>query len=166
MRLLAALTALTALTASPLFAQDDVGLPHGTIPPAAQVQDTSGRTVDLSAHVGRRPTVVEFWATWCEICQALLPRMEAAQRQYGGQVDFVVIGVGVNENLNTIRRHIARHPEPFSYYFDNAGAAVRAFNAVGTGMITALDARGRVVYTGSGTEQDPAAIARAAASAR
>ncbi len=148
------------------LAQDQVGLPLGQVPPTAQVQDTSGRTVDLSAHVGRRPTVVEFWATWCPICQALLPRLEAAQKQYGRRVDFVIIGVGVNENLATIKRHMQNHPEPFSYYFDNIGAAVRAFDAPATGVIIALDSHGRVVYGGAGEDQDPLAIARTAASAR
>lgn len=149
-----------------VLAQDDVGLPLGRIPAAAQVQDTSGATVDLSRHVGKRPVVVEFWATWCQICATLLPRMEAAQRRYGGQVDFVVIGVGVNQSLNSMKRHIARHPEPFTYYFDNTGAAVRAFEAPATGVIVALDARGRVVYSGAGEDQDLVAIARRAAGTR
>ena len=163
---LTALTALAALTASPLLAQDHIGLPLGTIPPVVQIQDTSGAAVDLSRHVGKRPVVFEFYATWCEVCQALLPRLEAAQRQYGRQVDFVVIGVGVNETLNSMKRHIQQHPEPFTYYFDGAGAAVRAFDVPSTGTIIALDAHGRVVYGGGGTDQDLVAVARTAASAR
>ncbi len=166
MRLLTALTALAALTASPLLAQDHIGLPMGTVPPVAHLQDTSGTTVDLSRFVGKRPVVFEFFATWCEVCQALLPRLEAAQHQYGRQVDFVVIGVGVNETLASMKRHMQRHPEPFTYSFDNDGAAVRAFDVPATGTIIALDARGRVVYGGGGTDQDLVAVARTAASAR
>ena len=71
--------------------------------------------------------------------------MEAAHGRYGSQVDFVVVGVGVNQNLATIKRHMQRHPSPFTYYFDRTGAAVRAFEAPATGVIFALDARGRVV---------------------
>lgn len=166
MKLLTVLTALTALTASPLLAQDHIGLPIGSVPPVAHVQDTSGTTVDLARYVGKRPVVFEFYATWCEICQALLPRLEAAQWQYGRRVDFVVIGVGVNETLASMKRHIVRHPEPFTYYFDADGAAVRAFDVPATGTIIALDARGRVVYGGGGTGQDLAAVARTAASER
>jgi cytochrome c biogenesis protein CcmG/thiol:disulfide interchange protein DsbE len=145
-----------------LSAQDDVGIPIGSTPAAAQVQDTSGATVDLSRHVGRRPVVVEFWATWCEVCEALLPRMEAAQRRYGAQVDFVVIGVGVNQSLNTMKRHIRRHPQPFTFYFDPRGAAVRAFQAPATGVVFALDAQGKVVYAGAGADQNIEEAARRA----
>lgn len=127
------------------------------------VQDTSGRPVDLTAlHVGRKPALFEFWATWCEICEELLPKMRAAQQRYGNRVDFVVVGVGVNQSLNSMKRHMIRHPMPFQFYYDNAGAAVRAFEAPATSYIVVLDARGRVVYTGSGADQDiDAAVRRA-----
>lgn len=151
---------LAAAGPRPLRAQDDIGLPMGRVPEAAAVQDTSGATVSLARHIGRRPVVFEFWATWCEVCATLLPRMQAAQRRYGDRVDFVVVGVGVNQTLRTIKRHLASHPEPFTFYFDREGAAVRAFQVPATGVIIALDARGRVVYAGAGTGQDPAAIAQ------
>ena len=149
---------------SGLLAQD-VGLAIGAVPAAATVQDMEGQPVDLGAQfVGRKPVVVEFWATWCEICEALLPKMEAAQRRYGSQVEFLVVGVGVNQSRNTMRRHIQRHPMPFKFYFDNTGAAVRAFQAPTTSFIAVLDARGRVVYTGVGEDQDiDAAVQRALA---
>jgi len=157
---------LTALPPYRLTAQD-VGLALGSVPPAATVQDMQGQAVDLAAtFVGKRPVIVEFWATWCPICAALLPRMEAAQRRYGAQVEFVVVGVGVNETRASMQRHIDRHPMPFRFYFDNASAAVRAFEAPSTSYIVALDARGRVVYTGTGEDQDIDAVARRAAGIR
>ena len=156
--------ALAAALALPsgLLAQD-VGLAIGSVPAAAIVQDMEGQPVDLGAQfVGKKPVLLEFWATWCEICEALLPKMEAAQRRYGSQVDFVVVGVGVNQSRNTMRRHIQRHPMPFQFFFDNSGAAVRAFQAPTTSFIAVLDARGRVVYTGVGEDQDiDAAVRRA-----
>lgn len=141
----------------------DVGLAIGAVPAAATVQDMAGQPVDLGAQfVGKKPVLLEFWATWCGICESLLPKMEAAQRRYGSQVEFVVVGVGVNQSRNTMRRHIDRHPMPFRFYFDNAGAAVRAFQAPTTSYIVVLDARGRVVYTGVGEDQDiDAAVRRA-----
>ena len=161
---------LGALASGPLVAgsaaAQDIGIPLGTVPAAADVQDTSGTTVSLARHIGRRPVVVEFWATWCQTCAALLPRMEAAHGRYGSQVDFVVVGVGVNQNLATIKRHMQRHPSPFTYYFDRTGAAVRAFEAPATGVIFALDARGRVVYAGAGEAQDVDAAVRRALSSR
>ncbi len=140
----------------------DIGMPLGTVPPAAEVQDMTGATANLSQVVGRKPVLVEFWASWCEVCEALLPRMRAAHARYGDRVEFIVVGVGVNQTLRTMQRHLERHPMPFRFYFDPRGAAVRAFQAPATGYVAVLDAQGRTVYTGAGEHQDLEAALRRA----
>ena len=138
-----------------LAAQDDVvGIPVGQTPPAVTIQDLDGNPVDLGRWVGKRPVIVEFWATWCPICEALLPRMEAAQHKYGDRAEFVVVAVAVNQSKNSVRRHLEKHPMPFTFVWDANGAAVRAFQAPSTSYIAVLDARGTVVYTGVGEDQD------------
>jgi hypothetical protein len=37
--------------------------------------------------------------------------------------------------------------------WDGKGAAVRAFSAPGTSYVVLLDAKGRVIYTGAGSDQ-------------
>jgi thiol-disulfide isomerase/thioredoxin len=145
------------LTVAPvaLVAQDDVlGIPVGQTPPAVTIEDLDGNPVELARWVGKRPIIVEFWATWCPICEELLPRMEAARRKYGDRVEFLVISVAVNQSKATVRRHLARHPMPFTFLWDANGAAVRAFQAPSTSYVAALDAAGKVVYTGVGADQD------------
>jgi hypothetical protein len=68
----------------------------------------------------------------------------------------------VNQTPRTIRRHVDRHEMPGRVLFDARGRAARAFMAPTTSYVVALDAQGRVVYTGVGADQD---IARAAARA-
>lgn len=149
-----ALLVLAVLPFPGLYAQD-VGLNLGITPASAVVQDTASHNVDVTAtYAGKRPVIYEFWATWCENCRALLPRMEAAYQKYSGRMDFVVVGVGVNQTLNSVKRHLAQHPLPFHFYYDNTGAAVRAFEAPATSYIVVLNAQGRVVYTGLGPDQD------------
>jgi thiol-disulfide isomerase/thioredoxin len=114
----------------------------------------NGDSVALSRWIGKKPVLVEFWATWCPICEALLPRMEAAQKKYGDRAAFLVVAVAVNQSKNTVRRHVERHPMPFTFLWDGNGAAVRAFQAPSTSYIAVLDANGKVVYTGVGEDQD------------
>ena len=156
-RTLGVMVALAGAGAAPLLAQD-IGLSVGTKAPAVTVQDLDGKPVDLGRSVGHEPLVLEFWATWCPLCQALEPSLKAAHARYGGAVRFVAIGVGVNQSPASIRRHLAAHPLPFPVLYDATGAAVRAYAAPTTSYIVVVDKTGRVTYTGSGAEQDIAAV--------
>ena len=154
--------ALALAGPSALRAQDDVGLPVGTAAPAAAVQDLDGKPVDLAQAVGKKPVLIEFWATWCPLCAALMPRIVAAHAKYGDRVDFIEVAVAVNETRASVQRHLAKHPLPFRFLWDATGAAVRAYQAPTTSYIVALDAHGRVVYTGTGEDQDVEAAVRRA----
>jgi thiol-disulfide isomerase/thioredoxin len=145
---------LLIATPKVLRAQDVIGIPVGETPPAVTLESLSGDSVSLSRWIGTKPVIVEFWATWCPICAALLPRMEAAKQKYGDRAEFLVVAVAVNQSKNTVRRHLAKHPMPFTFLWDANGAAVRAFQAPSTSYIAVLDAKGKVVYTGVGEEQD------------
>jgi thioredoxin-like negative regulator of GroEL len=142
--------------AGPLAAQDEqIGIAHGATPAPVTIEDLSGQPVDLSKHIGKKPVLFEFWATWCKLCEALFPRLEAAAKQHAGQVDVVVVAVAVNQSKRSILRHLERHPMPFAaVYWDTDGRATRAFQAPSTSYVVALNAEGKVVYTGLGDGQD------------
>ncbi|HET9384163.1 MAG TPA: TlpA disulfide reductase family protein [Gemmatimonadales bacterium] len=146
--------ALALLAAAPAVGQDVIGIPVGQTPPAVTIENLTGDTVSLSRWVGKKPVLVEFWATWCPICEDLLPRMVAAQKKYGDRAEFVVVAVAVNQSKNSVRRHIEKHPMPFTFLWDGNGAAVRAFQAPSTSYVAVMDASGKVVYTGVGENQD------------
>lgn len=154
LRIIVAIALALTLSAGTGLQAQDIGLALGATPAEALVEDLDGRPVSLSRHIGAKPVVVEFWATWCAICEQLLPRLLAAHQRFGDRAEFLVVGVGVNQTRNTMRRHVERHPMPFRFYFDPQGSAVRAFAAPATGYIVVLDARGRVAYTGAGPDQD------------
>ena len=146
-------TLLVAMTAVPLTAQDE-GIAVGERPEPPTLETLDGDAADLGAVIGTKPVLVEFWATWCAICQALEPRVHAAHERYGDQVEFVVVAVGVAQSRTDVRRHMDRRPLPGRVLWDGRGAAARAFQAPGTGFIVILDETGVVTYTGTGTEQD------------
>lgn len=157
----AACVAVFLLIPALLKSQEVIGIPIGEKPPAVTLENLSGDSVSLAQWIGKKPVIVEFWATWCPICEALLPRMEAAQKKYGDRAEFLVVAVAVNQSQSSVRRHLQRHPMPFTFLWDGKGAAVRAFQAPSTSYIAILDRSGTVVYTGVGEDQDiEAALAK------
>src|SRR5258705_7248188 len=144
---------LLLLAPAMLRGEEIIGIPVGESPSAVTIENLNGDSVALSQWIGKKPVIVEFWATWCPICAELLPRMEAAQRKYGDRVQFLIIAVAVNQSKNTVRRHLERHPMPFTFLWDGNAAPVRAFQAPSTSYVPVLDAKGRVACTGVGAAQ-------------
>jgi thiol-disulfide isomerase/thioredoxin len=153
--------AVALSTPGRVVAQDDeIGIAIGARPAAVTIEDLDGRPVDLSQFIGKKPVLLEFWATWCPLCAALFPRIEAAHARFGNRVEFVVVAVAVNQSQAGIKRHLTRHPMPFRILWDGNGRAVRAFQAPSTSYVVVLDSAGKVAYTGLGAEQDIEAAVR------
>jgi cytochrome c biogenesis protein CcmG/thiol:disulfide interchange protein DsbE len=149
---LAALAAF--VTASPALAQLEAGIKVGSPAPAVTINDLEGRPVDLGAVIGKKPVLLEFWATWCPLCKALLPELEQVQRTYGDRVVLYGVNVTVNDSKPRILRYLAEHRPPFQVLYDEKGVGARAYDVPSTSFIVVVDGSGKVVYTGSGEKQD------------
>jgi len=137
-----------------LAAQDEAGFQVGDRAPAVTVNDLNGNPVDLGTWVGKKPIFLEFWATWCERCAALLPKVKAAVAQFGDRVEFVGINVTVNENPRRVRKYVEEHEPPFRVLYDTEGVGVRAFHVPTTSYIVIVDAAGVIRYIGVGADQN------------
>ena len=146
--------ALVALTlASPMAAQE-IGLELGTQGPSAKVETLDGKPADLSAYVGKRPVVMEFWATWCGNCHELEPALKALHAKYGSKVAFIGVAVSVNQSPARVKAYVEKNKLPWIQLFDRKGEASGAYDAPATSYIVILDAAGKVIYTGLGGKQD------------
>src|SRR6185503_10741670 len=75
--------------AAPAAAQFDAGIPVGSKAPPLVINDLDGKPVDLGLIIGKKPVLLEFWATWCALCKALLPQLDAVKKAYADQVEIV-----------------------------------------------------------------------------
>ena len=141
----------------------DGGLDVGTVAPGAAVQTLDGKPVDLATVIGKgQPALVEFWATWCENCEHLLPTLKAVETKYRGKVKFVGVSVSVNQSPKRVQLHVAKYGVPGIQLYDTQGNATGAWDVPATSYVVVLDKAGRVVYTGVGGDQDLEAAIRKA----
>jgi len=134
--------------------EDGLGLPAGTPAPDAQVEDMEGNQVSLLEVIGGRPALIEFWASWCEQCEALQPEIDRVQERFGEEVAVVAVAVAVSQSRRRVRRHVERHAPGYDYVYDASGEAVRAYKALTTSIVVLVDGEGRVVSTGVGPKQE------------
>ncbi len=135
-------------------AAQQAGLAVGTPAPRVTVNDLDGRPVDLGQYIGKRPLFLEWWATWCEQCDALLPRVRAARTEVGDKVQFVGINVAVNQSPERVRRYVESNKVPFRTLYDDEGTSTRAYAAPTTSYVVIVDRAGKVAYSGTGGDQD------------
>jgi thiol-disulfide isomerase/thioredoxin len=159
-RTLGAVALLLAVTGT--ASAQETGLPLGTTAPAAAVETLDGKPADLKDVIGGKPTVIEFWATWCSNCKELEPALMRAVAKHGDAVRFVGVAVSVNQSDERVRRYIAQNMKGFTHFYDRRGNAVEAYDVPATSYVVVLNAAGEVVYGGVGGKQDiEGAIAKA-----
>ncbi len=153
MKVIGLALALLALLGGGAAAQE-TGLAVGARAPAVSVNDLDGKPVDLGTYLGKEPLFLEWWATWCEQCDALLPRVRAARAELGDRVRFFGINVAVNQSPQRVRRYVESNEVPFRALYDSEGVSTRAYAAPTTSYVVIVDRTGRVAYTGTGGDQD------------
>ncbi|MDP2956904.1 MAG: TlpA disulfide reductase family protein [Longimicrobiales bacterium] len=153
--LLASVALATVVTLPIALEAQGVGPALGTQAPAAALEDLEGNAVQLSTFVPRgKPAVIEFWASWCEQCEALQPKLDRIAARYGERLSMVAVAVAVSQSVRRVKRHLEGHDPGYPYLWDARGEAVRAYSALTTAVVVILDAGGKVVYAGVGPGQD------------
>jgi thiol-disulfide isomerase/thioredoxin len=87
--------------------------------------------------------VVVFWATWCSVCKAAFPRLEALRTKYAGR-GFEIIGVSVDHDRDAARRYFARSRVGFVSGWDEKKRAMDAWRLTSTPTLFVVD-RARAV---------------------
>lgn len=160
--LAAVLLAFLFPTSPRALAAQGVGLDVGTPAPSAAVEDLEGNPVELADHFeAGKLTLIEFWATWCDLCAALQPQIDRIAAEYDDQVNVVAVAVAVSQSRRRVQRHLDDHATPYPVLWDAAGNAVRAYKAATTSIVVVIDGEGTVVYSGVGGDQDLLGVVRA-----
>ena len=120
------------------------------------VYDSEGNPVKLSDFFGR-PTVVNFWASWCGPCKSEMPTFERAYQTYGNEVSFVMVDLidGAWETQADAEQFLSGQNYTFPVYFDNNQYAAMAYGIYSIPATLFIRADGTVhaAYRGALSEQ-------------
>ena len=136
-----------------LFAQES-GIEVGKIAPPALLQTLDGKPKDLKEFLGKKPVLIEFWATWCGSCKQLQPTIDAAIKKYGTAVSFITVAVSVNQTPARVAAWHKANPIATEMLYDAKGTSTEAYDVPATSYVVVVNKAGKVVYTGVGGKQD------------
>src|ERR1700690_1927207 len=112
--------------------------------------------------------VLDFWATWCEPCVAMLPVLDATQRAWAPRgVEFVGVNSdGGGATLDEIKAFIAAHPIPYPIVLDEGlVGGLYKVEALPTLVVVGRDGRIRRTFIGTTSESALESALRDAAAA-
>lgn len=113
--------------------------------PIASERQTSlaGRTVQLPQR--GKVTVLDFWATWCKPCQAVLPELEAVSHEYRKR-GVVVIGIASEDNPGVVSEHVKALGLTYEQILDDSGTIRGTYHVSKLPRTIVIDGRGKVRF--------------------
>ena len=78
------------------------------------------------AFTNNKPTFLEFYAEWCEVCKEMAPKVSALKEEYENDINFVFLNVD-NQKWDNYIRKFGVNGIPQINLFDRQGNLVSTF---------------------------------------
>ena len=108
-----------------------------------------GREEPLSAYRGR-VVLIDFWATWCPPCIAVLPELRQLVSDLPAD-EFALLAISVDEELSTVTGFMEKEPMPWDNWHVGATSEItRLLDVRGFPTYLIVDADGFILFNGNG----------------
>jgi len=113
------------------------------VAPDFSLDKLGGGTITLAEYRGRKPVVLDFFATWCPNCKRDMPKLNALYEKYKDKVE--VIGIDLQENPSLVQKTISDWGITFPIALDANSQTSRAYGVRYTNFHILIDIDGNVV---------------------
>ena len=116
---------------------------RGGLQPQAPLEALARRSPELSVALGNgQPTILEFYADWCEACRSMAPAMESVESRYRQHLNVVLLNVDNPRWQPEVERY-AVNGIPQLELFDRTGTAIG--RSIGARSATELESLARAL---------------------
>ena len=119
--------------------------------PNFTVYDEFGKQVNLSDFKGK-PVVLNFWASWYGPCKSEMPAFEAAYKELGDEIHFLMINLtdGRRETVGTAQEFLDTTDYTFPVYYDLDLSAAMQYTSNSIPITYFINSDGEMVAYASG----------------
>jgi len=105
-----------------------------------------GQEVRLGEVASGKPTLLFFWATWCQSCRKVQPSVAALAEKYRGRVQVIGINVGGLDSVQAVNDYRQRHGITYPLLVDRVNRVAEAYDIVAIPTVILLDRQGQVRF--------------------
>jgi len=115
------------------------------------VTTIDGNRVSMQDMVSKGPTLVTFWALWCEPCKQELRHLQTLYEKYR-EKKFTILAVNQDnqKSVAKVSSFISSHEYTFTVVTDPNGEIAQMFNVKNIPFGILYDRNGKAVYTSIG----------------
>lgn len=125
---------------SDLFARTEKSMVGQTLP------KLSVQWLDKKPETEGKPTVVEFWATWCPPCRSSIPHLNEIYAKYKDK-GLQIVGI-TDEDRAKIKKFEKEVPIEYAVALDANGKYAKPFGIQGIPHAVLVDKTGKIVWEG------------------
>jgi thiol-disulfide isomerase/thioredoxin len=93
-------------------------------------EDGTKKEVTLANFSGK-PTIVHFWATWCEPCVGEMPELEKFCHQYGDKMNIVVVAMDQTGGKDSLKFFKEKGLKSLKLYIDEKKELLKSMKVTG-----------------------------------
>lgn len=94
-----------------------------------ELETRTGDTLRLYNNDGK-PTLINFWASWCPPCKKEMPDIQKAYENYGEEVNFFMVNLTFNDNLEKMNEYIEENEFTFPVLLDKTGDVMKDYGVM------------------------------------
>ena len=119
--------------------------------PDFTVDDQEGNAVSLSDFIGK-PTIVNFWASWCGPCKMEMPDFDEKYKELGEEINFLMVNMtdGAQETIEKAKAFVEESGYSFPVYYDTDLDAAMTYGVSSIPSTFFIDAEGHAVAWAQG----------------
>lgn len=118
--------------------------------PNFTLKTIAGQKVELYKTEGK-PTIINFWASWCGPCKHEMPLLEKAYQKYHDRVNFRMVNQTSQDSLSNIKLFMKQNHYTFPVILDpessdDTTVGTDKYQLVGIPTTFVIDATGKITH--------------------
>lgn len=112
--------------------------------PDFTLKTLDGKAAELGKNNGK-PTIINFWASWCPPCKVEMPYIQKAYEKYGDRVNFMMVNLTAMDDKEKMEQFLKEGGYSFPVLLDETGKVGEMYQAFSIPVTYIVDENGFII---------------------